>query len=391
MIPEGWKEATVAEVLRIENTRRTPLSQEERALRQGPYPYYGPTRAQDFIDVYKYEGLHALIGEDGDHFLKYRSEPMTQLVSGQFNVNNHAHVLKGTNACLTEWFYFFFQNRSVENALTRQGAKRYKLTKAALEQLPIVIPPVEEQRRIVEILSTWDRAIEATEQLIAKTQAQKKTLMQQLLTSKNRLPGFNGEWRHVRLRSLLTEETKRNRDRKIARVLSVTNHSGIVLPEEQFSKRVASEDVKDYKIIRRGEFAYNPSRLNVGSFARLDGHDEGILSPMYVVFSVDGSKLDSNFFNAWMTTDEARQRVLSNVQGSVRDSVGFDALCGFPFQLPPLAEQIAIANVLMCSDQQTECARSSLAKLKAEKSALMQQLLTGKRRVKLSSAQEEAV
>lgn len=175
----------------------------------------------------------------------------------------------------------------------------------------------------------------------------------------------------------------RNKDNSIDRVLSVTNHSGFVLPEDQFSKRVASDDVSNYKVVKNGEYGYNPSRLNVGSFARLDSYEEGLLSPMYVVFSVNEKLLNSDYFMNWMSSNEAKQRISGSTQGSVRDSVGFDSLCGFPFKLPPMEEQQKIAAVLSTADQEISALQQKLEALKQEKKALMQQLLTGKRRVKI--------
>lgn len=168
------------------------------------------------------------------------------------------------------------------------GTKQANLSAKQLQEIPVLIPPELEQKKIAQILSTWDKAISVTEKLLANSQRQKKALMQQLLTGKKRLLDengvrFSGEWEVVRLKQLIHEEKKRNRDNHIQRVLSVTNHSGFVLPEEQFSKRVASEDVSTYKIVKKNQYGYNPSRLNVGSFARLDNYDEGVLSPMYVV------------------------------------------------------------------------------------------------------------
>ena len=159
------------------------------------------------------------------------------------------------------------------------------------------------------------------------------------------------EWKSMLLGDVLQEEKQRNKDGKIERVLSVTNHSGFVLPEVQHSKRVASENVSNYKIVRRGQYGYNPSRLNVGSFARLDAYEEGIVSPMYVVFSIDTSRVDSGYFLNWMSSGEAKQLIAGSTQGSVRNSVNFDALCDFPFKLPCLEEQRKIAqflNVIQC-------------------------------------------
>ncbi|MFD1805077.1 restriction endonuclease subunit S [Pasteurella oralis] len=263
------------------------------------------------------------------------------------------------------------------------GTNISNLSQQILNDIWINLPPLSEQTKIADILSTWDKAIQTTEQLLANSQQQKKALMQQLLTGKKRLKGFSGERRKTKLINLLKEEKARNRDNQVTRVLSVTNHSGFVLPEDQFSKRVASEDISNYKIVKKGQFAYNPSRLNVGSFARLDKFGDSTLSPMYVVFSIKSKELDSDFFLYWMQSHEAKQRINNSTQGSVRESVGFDALCSFPFALPPLSEQQKIAQILSTQDHEIDTLQQKLACLKQEKKALMQKLLSGKVRVKV--------
>lgn len=277
-----------------------------------------------------------------------------------------------------------------KNCAAGSSSTMVKINKSTLEKTPVRVPPLPEQKKIAQILSTWDKAITTTEQLLANSQQQKKALMQQLLTGKKRLLDknggrFSGEWKDIRLKSVLREVKTRNKDNSIDRVLSVTNHSGFVLPEDQFSKRVASDDVSNYKVVKKGEYGYNPSRLNVGSFARLDSYEEGLLSPMYVVFSVNEKILNSDYFMNWMSSNEAKQRISGSTQGSVRDSVGFDSLCGFPFKLPPMAEQQKIAAVLSAADQEVTTLQQKLEALKQEKKALMQQLLTGKRRVKIDN------
>ena len=91
---------------------------------------------------------------------------MTLLISGNFNVNNHAHVLKGTDSCATEWFFLFFLHRDIYKYITRQGAGRYKLNKDALKEMPIALPTLSERKKIAKILSTWGTAIEQIRKLI---------------------------------------------------------------------------------------------------------------------------------------------------------------------------------------------------------------------------------
>ena len=74
VIPEDWNVDVVGGAFEIRNQLRLPLSQRVRERMAGPYPYYGPTSVQGWINEYRVEGEHALIGEDGDHFLKWRDQ-----------------------------------------------------------------------------------------------------------------------------------------------------------------------------------------------------------------------------------------------------------------------------------------------------------------------------
>ena len=289
-------------------------------------------------------------------------------------------------------FLLVAEKHKILQLVSTAGHGTGRLDTHSIQDHPVNLPPLPEQKKIAKILSTWDKAITTTEQLLASSQQQKKALMQQLLTGKKRLLDnngvrFSGEWKDIRLKNVLREEKSRNKDDTIERVLSVTNHSGFVLPEDQFSKRVASDDVSNYKVVRKGQYGYNPSRLNVGSFARLDRYEEGLLSPMYVVFSVNEMHLNSDYFLYWMSSNEAAQRITGSTQGSVRDSVGFDALCGFPFKLPPMDEQQKIASVLAKANQEITLLQQKIDALKQEKKSLMQRLLTGKCRVKVDDVE----
>ncbi len=202
-IPEEWNVRRVGESFDVCNHLRLPISQAIREQMAGPYPYYGPTSIQGWINKFRVEGVYALIGEDGDHYLKWRNQPMTLLVRGKFNVNNHAHLVHGSKN-LTDWFYWFFSNRDITQYLTRQGAGRYKLTKKTLVEIPCPIPPLPEQRAIAAALSDMDALIDGLDQLIAKKRDLKQAAMQQLLTGQRRLPGFCGKWEVKRLGDIAT-------------------------------------------------------------------------------------------------------------------------------------------------------------------------------------------
>lgn len=346
---------------------------------EGPYPYYGPTGQLDAISDFRLDGTFALIGEDGDHFLDVEKKPQTILVSGKFNVNNHAHVVESTNQCGAEWFYNYFRHKSLRPFLTRQGAGRYKLNKAALKEVPIVLPPLEEQRAINALFREWDTAIQKSEQLIATKERHYSHELSRLIS--------RGHHPHAHVGTFAEEVSARNRGGNEARVLSVTNSRGFVLPEDQFERRVASADLSNYKVVHRGQYAYNPSRINVGSIARLDGWDDGVLSPMYVVFRLNEDKANSDYFLHWLNSHEARQRIKNSAQGSVRETVSFSEFAAITIPLPDSNTQTAIARYLNALREEIDLLGRSVSALKTQKRGLMQKLLTGQWRLPV---QEEA-
>lgn len=162
VLPDGWKVYSLKEACEIANHLRKPINAKDRSEMQGDYPYYGPTGALDYLNEYRAEGEYTLIGEDGDHFLKYLDWEMTQLTSGKFNVNNHAHLLQG-RLCSTKWLFHYFKHRNIRAFLARQGAGRLKLNKASLEAIPIAVPPPNEESRIIEILDQHDNCLSSAD------------------------------------------------------------------------------------------------------------------------------------------------------------------------------------------------------------------------------------
>lgn len=399
-VPKGWNFLPIAKAFKIRNDLRKPISDEIRSTQQGTYPYYGPTKIQDYIDTYEQDGSFALIGEDGDHFLKYKSQSMTQLVDGKCTVNNHAHIIEGTKTASREWFYYYFMHRDIFSYLSRQGAGRYKLNKASLEKIYLLIPPSEEQNKIVKILATWDQAILATERLLENSQQQKKALMQQLLTGKKRLldengERFSGEWNEYSLGNLgntftgLTGKTKDDFGSGVPYITYMNIFKNSRIDINQVDYVVIKED-ENQNSVRYGDIFFTTSSETaeeVGmSSVLLEEVERLYLNSFCFGFRLSNFKVLLPQFAAYiLRSSNIRKQISILGQGATRYNLSKNQLMKLILRLPTIVEQKKIAEVLTLSDQEIENLQKKLDCLKQEKKALMQQLLTGKKRVKVAA------
>jgi type I restriction enzyme S subunit len=187
-IPVEWEVKRLGDSSEVCNSYRKPIAALVRENMKGDYPYYGPTGVLDYIYEYRVDGKFVLIGEDGDHFLKYKTQEMTLLIEGKYNVNNHAHILRGKGNILTEWLHLYFLHRDITLHLTRQGAGRFKLNKAALLELLLSVPKEPaEQDRILKVMNILRQEQNNSIENLAKLRSLKTALMQDLLTGKKRV------------------------------------------------------------------------------------------------------------------------------------------------------------------------------------------------------------
>ena len=287
----------------------------------------------------------------------------------------------------SDFFEFYFDagqaNRQIKD-IVQEGARNHGLLNLSIDDffnIKIRMPNLDEQKKIAEILSTWDEAINLTINLIESKKQFKKALMQNLLTAKIRFPQFKDEWEEIKLGDFLEEKSDRN-TKNIDLVLSVTNKFGFVTQVEYFDKSVASDNTANYKIVRKGNFAYNPSRINVGSIALLESYEIGILSPMYVVFECL-KNLDNRFLKFWFQSHSFMGNLSKYLAGSVRESLNFNDMKTISIKLPNLNEQQKIAEVLMACDDEINLLNLKLENLKKQKQGLMQKLLSGNIRTKV--------
>jgi len=154
------------------------------------------------------------------------------------------------------------------------------------------------------------------------------------------------KYERVALGSLVSEYSERNKALACTDVYSVTNSDGFTPSTDYFSKEVFSKNISSYKVVRRGMFAYNPSRVNVGSISWLDCKDTVVISPMYVVFKIDESRLLQPYLDYYLHSDFGIVQIRGLTSGSVRDTLKYSALEQIKIPLPSPEVQRCIATVL---------------------------------------------
>ena len=136
-IPKGWEVIELKEIIENFDSKRIPLSSNERENRIKKYPYYGAAALMDYIDEYIFDGSYILLGEDGT-VVTERGTPVLQYVWGKFWVNNHAHVLKGKNGFDENSLYVLLNNTNITDIIT--GGVQAKINQSNLNSIPILKP-----------------------------------------------------------------------------------------------------------------------------------------------------------------------------------------------------------------------------------------------------------
>lgn len=136
-MPEGWKVGTVSEIITLHDSKRIPLSSQQREKMEKKYPYYGATSLMDYVDNYLFDGIFLLLGEDGT-VIDSEGFPILQYVEGKFWVNNHAHILTGKNGFSVEMLYLLFSLTNVKDKVT--GAVQPKISQGNLNSIKTIIP-----------------------------------------------------------------------------------------------------------------------------------------------------------------------------------------------------------------------------------------------------------
>lgn len=388
MVPDGWKRTTIGEVCDFVNgngfktsewsDQGLPIVRIQNLNGAKDFNYFSGKPNPRWV-ISPGDILFAWAGSKGASF-------GAKLWSGPKGVLNQ-HIFKVTPRAQIHADWLYEELRTVTEKIENQ-AHGFKATllhvkKADITEQTINLPPYCEQRKIAEILSIWNQAIFTTDQLLTNIKIQKNAFENILLSGKKRLPGFC-DWRSTTIGEFITESRAQGTNGDVAKKLTVRLYGQGVIAKNE--KRQGSEATKYYRR-SAGQFIYSKLDFLNGAFGiipkNLDGYESTLDLP---AFDFKDS-VDALWFLKFVSRENFYVANLSLANGGRKARrVNPNDFLEVKLKAPSYEEQKKIAQALSIADSEIETLQQQLTCLKKEKKALMQQLLTGKRRVKVKAA-----
>jgi len=411
-VPQGWSVSTIGDTCDVLDSKRIPLNSQDRALRQGIYPYYGANGVQGYIADFIFEGEHVLLAEDGGYFDEWDSRPISYLVSGRFWVNNHAHILKAKSGHEARHVHYSLVHKNILKHIN--GGTRAKLNQSDMREIEYLTPPLPEQQKIATILSSVDDVIEKTRAQIDKLKDLKTGMMQELLTKGigsdgvphtefkdspvGRIPvGWNcktiGELLEFK-NGLNKEKEYFGRGNPIVNFTDVFHRHGITLSDLAGKVELTQSEQERFEVRQGDVFFTRTSEVpnEIGMSAVFLDQAENV---SFSGFTLRGrpvtNMLEIQFCKYCFSSEYVRKQIVSSCSYTTRALTNGTLLSQCLIAIPPKQEQLKIAQSLDSIDDVIQSKARKLRTTLHTKKALMQDLLTGKVRVNVTTDQRESV
>ena len=399
MLPEGWKKVTLGDVARI-TSGGTPDRSEPRYwggdipwVTTGEIQFNTITDTAEKITAAGLQNSSAKLFPAGTLLMAMYGQGKTRGQIAKLGVeaatNQACAAIRVDESCDVEYVYQVLASqydaiRKLGNAGTQQN-----LNAGLVCEIGVPLPHRRDQERIACVARSWDCAIDAAERLLANSRRQKQALMHRLLLDNCRA------WPRAPLREV-ARRVQRQGDGKAYPVLMISSSMGFVRQEEKYSRFMAGKSLGDYVLLNEGEFAYNRGNsksYKFGCVFPLEGYEHGLVPHVYVCFKLD-KRCHAGFYKYLFQADYLHDQLGAFVNTGVRNNGLLNIrpadFLSVHVPLPSREEQTKIADLLELASQEIEARIADLAALKTQKRALMADLLTGKRRVRLSTPEPEA-
>lgn len=407
IIPEDWEVVKLGKLTTVE-TGKTPLRSNKQFWDNGTINWATTTEVNETYIV----STNEKITNQAVTELKMKILPINTILLAMYGQGktrgkvailriestiNQAFASIKPNKNYSTNFIFNYLEKSYEKIRDlSHGSNQDNLNLDIVKALQIPLPPLKEQEKIAEILTTWDEAIRNVELLILNYELRKKALMQKLLSGEVRFDGFSDEWEEVRLDKLVFFQegpgVRNTQYRKSGvKLLNVGNLNNNTLNLGSTETYISEEEAYGaYKhfLVDEGDLLISCSGINSESFKKKIAFAKKEDLPLCMNtstmrFKNIKNKLTLKYLYFYFQTLYFEKQVFGVLTGSAQFNFGPTHIKWFKIKLPSLPEQQKIAEVLSLADDEINLLKNSLEELKLQKKALMQKLLTGQVRVRV--------
>lgn len=279
-------------------------------------------------------------------------------------------------------FVSYYINHRLKETISKlaKGVSISNVYNSDLKTLEITLPSIEEQQKNASFFCVIDKKIQALKKKQNLLEQYKKGVIQKLFSRELRFKNENGNdfpnWEEKILGEVLIKNSTKNKNQKYSLVKSVSNKHGFINQDEMFEdRRVASKDTSNYYVIEKGHFAYNPSRIDVGSLAYKYDDEISVISPLYISFKANHKYISDAYLLNWFSSEQFIKQMKGSFEGSVRNTLSYESLIKMSISLPKEKEQDKIASFLIEIDNRIRISENEILKLEIWKKGLLQKML----------------
>lgn len=386
-LPNGWRVEKLGKCVDILDNQRIPLNSQDRENRiknkdiSTLYPYYGATQQTGYIDDYIFDEELVLLGEDGVMFYD-KDKPKAYMISGKTWVNNHAHVLRANSKITINKYLLYFLNTFNYKGFV-SGATRLKLNQSRMAQIPIPIPPLPQQEKIVKVLDISSALIEKQKELIKKYDLFLKSKFIEMFGNPTSNPM---RWEVVKLEKFTTLVSSGSTPKGGQSVYLDEGEIRFIRSQNVRMNKMGydgiyyiSEEV--YNKMKRTQVQYNDVLLNItgASIGRTAIYKDKTRANVnqHVCIIRLNKQLNNVYLNYFIATDSFQNKIISNQSGATREALNFTQIKKFDIFYPPLELQNKFASIVEKIEQIKEQEAQKLEHLETLHNSLMNKAFKG--------------
>lgn len=397
VIPEDWESVKIKDIVKVSQGLQIAIDERFTTAAENRVFYITIPFIEGKKEEYIENPKQSILCTKNDILVVRTGSGVGKIIRGvEGAFHNNFFKVKASNLVVVDFLYHFLISPRIQFLMNKYAGNSAipDLNHGDFYSLDFLIPPIKEQEKIAEILTTWDEAISKQEELIKAKEEQKKGLMQKLLSGEVRFNGFSDEWNEVRLGDIgepyngLSGKTAEDFGAGEAKYVTYKNIFDNSKINPTIFENVKIGKNEKQNLVKFGDIFFTvssetPEEVGMSSVL-LDIVDNTYLNSFCFGYRLNNFEiLDPHFSRFYFRSFQMRDKISRLAQGSTRFNLSKNEIMKLKVKLPSLPEQQKIAEVLSLTDEEISLLKKELDELKLQKKGLMQKLLTGEVRVEI--------